>query len=429
MMHRALLGYTGLCALVTSGLAFAAADDPSCTPSAPAKAVGAWIETNDDGDGGDNNLNYWSPNSPFQALIQNDVYNSVDILSICWADTVPVATDTVPSTNDGASGWTLSFGSGVHPNGPTIPTAPPMPPGGYTNTDYFGWIVDAAQTANSKIKITVTLNAWDIDVLNRIFHDSTNPDATSAQSFASNVVAFLDHYQINGIDVDWETCFDQTTGCQDCIGSYYSNPSSDPQCPGTHGTSADMFVTVFTAIGSAFDTAEANDDSADYLLTLSPAMPGTFNNACGKTVSCYFDAVNLQLYYNPDLNDTYSDFGVHSSLFAYGACFENDCAMGMVTDGANEAFKDNNENYQYNQYMMWRLNSANWLYEQGQQQKLYEMVFPPAPPGDIDGDGDFDTDDITAAHDLLGTHPADLNFDGCIDGADLGQLLGAWGCP
>ena len=170
-----------------------------------------------------------------------------------------------------------------------------MPPAGYTNTDYFGWIVDAAQTANSNIKITVTLNAWDIDVLNRIFHDPTNPDATSAQSFASNVVAFLDHYQINGIDVDWETCFDQTTGCQDCIGSYYSNPSSDPQCPGTHGTSADMFVTVFTAIGSAFDTAEANDDSADYLLTLSPAMPGTFNNACGKTVSCYFDAVNLQL--------------------------------------------------------------------------------------------------------------------------------------
>lgn len=38
--------------------------------------------------------------------------------------------------------------------------------------------------------------------------------------------------------------------------------------------------------------------------------------------------------------------------------------------------------------------------------------------------------DMMAAYShQLGTNPADLNFDGCVDGADLGQLIGAWGCP
>ena len=56
---------------------------------------------------------------------------------------------------------------------------------------------------------------------------------------------------------------------------------------------------------------------------------------------------------------------------------------------------------------------------------------------DFDCDGDFDEDDVRLAMDFYGIReappdycPGDLNVDGIVDGADLSQLLGAWGvCP
>ena len=53
-------------------------------------------------------------------------------------------------------------------------------------------------------------------------------------------------------------------------------------------------------------------------------------------------------------------------------------------------------------------------------------------PGDFDGDGDFDEDDVRAGMDVFGITEAsaclaDLNGDGQVDGGDMGLLIAAWG--
>ncbi len=66
-----------------------------------------------------------------------------------------------------------------------------------------------------------------------------------------------------------------------------------------------------------------------------------------------------------------------------------------------------------------------------------ELTAPGGARGDefgtsvaLDGDGDFDSDDLLAGHAALGTDPADLNIYGCVNGADLGILLAEWSiCP
>jgi hypothetical protein len=53
-----------------------------------------------------------------------------------------------------------------------------------------------------------------------------------------------------------------------------------------------------------------------------------------------------------------------------------------------------------------------------------------AHPADLNGDGIVDGADLGALlgqWGLTGSHPADLNGDSVVDGADLGALLGAWG--
>lgn len=52
---------------------------------------------------------------------------------------------------------------------------------------------------------------------------------------------------------------------------------------------------------------------------------------------------------------------------------------------------------------------------------------PPPCDGDLDGDGLIDGADLGEMLGLWGTDGADLNDDGLTDGADLGLLLGLWG--
>ena len=49
--------------------------------------------------------------------------------------------------------------------------------------------------------------------------------------------------------------------------------------------------------------------------------------------------------------------------------------------------------------------------------------------GDLDGDGDLDSEDYLLIVDQLGICTADLNGDGVVDGIDLATVLGAWGLP
>jgi hypothetical protein len=54
----------------------------------PDKSVNAWILLSEDDPQG---TNYTSPNSDYQMLIKYGVYKYVDMLSMCFAVTVPVS--------------------------------------------------------------------------------------------------------------------------------------------------------------------------------------------------------------------------------------------------------------------------------------------------------------------------------------------------
>ena len=351
-------------------------------------------------DDGGQCTDYWAPDSPYQGALDFEVYQALKILSIAFINTVEVSAETIPSTSGGATGWTLQFTGGTHDKYvfPKNITAVPSgrsqrpdtrPTDGYTNHQYFEATIHDAQLANPNIEITVTLNPFDGLILNRVFDGvdpTTDEGNAKATNFAQNVVTFLDHYGINGIDIDWELC---------SSGNCIANQTTAPQ-----------FVSLFTAVGEAFHAKEAEDDSKNYLLTFSPATDaGTFDHSCGPVVNCYFDAVNLQMYASGNPNWTYSVLGVSEDLFVFGARFEDPPAgSGDTWDTAQDVVNINTGMYHYPAYMVWRLNSQNWPYEQGQTLKLHDLVVP--------------------------NEYGDLNGDGCVNGADLGILLGAWSiCP
>jgi hypothetical protein len=66
---------------------------------------------------------------------------------------------------------------------------------------------------------------------------------------------------------------------------------------------------------------------------------------------------------------------VNPRLFAYGALFEG----GSQT--ADAAYQDNKAKYRFNIFTCWRLNSEDFVFEQTQQQRLYQLVFPQRATG------------------------------------------------
>ena len=82
----------------------------------PSKSINAWIYLSEDEPPG---TTYKSPTSCYQTLLTYGVYNSTDMVSICWVDTVPTSTTTVPTGN--GSSCTVQLQPKIHN------------PGGYTN--------------------------------------------------------------------------------------------------------------------------------------------------------------------------------------------------------------------------------------------------------------------------------------------------------
>lgn len=284
--------------------------------------VNAWIFLNEDEPSG---TDYNSSNSCYQTLINNNIYQAVDILYICFVTTLPTSSSTIPA-GDG-SFYTIEMGASSHP-------------GGLTNQDYMNYVIRDSRKNNPNIKIGVTLNWGDGSLLSNIFSNTKYTPQQNADNFAANLMAYLKSYDLDGFDIDWESPIsDQTTQAQ--------------------------FTLLINAIGAQFKQAT----DKHYYLTLSPAEVG---NLDATAVNNNVDFLNLQLYSGFTFPRDFKNAGVNSDLFAYGAKFESNYQT------AQEAYNDNKTNYHYSIFTCWRLNSDNFDFEQAQQKQLYRLVFPAA---------------------------------------------------
>lgn len=274
--------------------------------------VNAWIFLNEDEPSG---TNYNSPNSCYQTLIQNNVYQAIDILYMCFVTIVPTSSSTIPS-GDGSS-YTIQMGNLPH------------------NQEYMENILRDAPQNNPNLKFGVTLEYGMGNLINQIFEGSSNP-AQSAADFANNLLQYLQHYGLNGFDADWEW-------------------------PLSTDTTTENFKLLFSAIGEVFQ-----QQSEKYYLSISPA---TSNNTDTNTINQYIDFVNLQMYYSTYLPNEFPN--VKQDLFGYGVKFE---ANGATTDPWHQGYQTalngyelNTQNNHFQSYINWRLNSQNFMFEQTQQ--------------------------------------------------------------
>jgi hypothetical protein len=297
------------------------------------KLVNAWIFLNEDEPVVDGQpVGYDDRRSAYQRLITENVYQAVDILFICFATTVPTSSSTVPEGN--GDFYTLQMGA-----------VDPPHPGGLTNQDYMDYVIRDSRANNPDIKISMTLLWGDGDTISNIFENSSYTPEENAENFASNLMAYLKHYDLDGFDIDWES------------------PISDD-------TTQEQFRLLFTAIGTQFLKQDKK-----YYLTLSPAEVG---NLDADTVNSFFDFVALQLYSGFTNPSDFTGAGVNGDLLAYGAKFEADQPSppdGPGHQTAQNAY-DQAQQLGYTTFSQWRLNSQNYEFEQDQQVELYKLVFP-----------------------------------------------------
>ncbi|HVZ38035.1 MAG TPA: glycosyl hydrolase family 18 protein [Candidatus Kapabacteria bacterium] len=288
--------------------------------STPGKSVNAWIFLGEDEPSGSN---YTTPGSSYQSLIAYGVYNYLDMVNICFANTVQTDFTTVPM-GDGST-YTIDLQTASHPDG-------------YSNQQYMDWLIRDARAANPDVKILITLG-YGRNEFTQIFSGPQSGWQQAATDFANNLVAYLEYYNLDGFDVDWEY-------------------------PLSSAGTLQQFQILFTAIRFAFSA-----QSRYYYLTLSPADVGTLD---GQTVSDAFDFVNLQLYSGFTDPGEFIRAGVSRSLLAYGAKFEVNGTLPYQT--AQNAYNGYTSGG-YNVITQWRLNSNDFQYEQAQQMILYELVF------------------------------------------------------
>lgn len=274
--------------------------------------VNAWLMLQDEPAG----TNYNSPKSCYQALIENNVYQSIDVLFICFVKTVRAAAD----------GYTIEIPPGTHP-------------GGLTSQQYLQYVVADARKSNPGIKICVTLAFGSGTNISKIFSEPGLPDGPSAMLFAANLLMFLKENQLNGLDLDWEW-------------------------PISTNTTREQFAAFVNAIGEAFHSQDEK-----YYLTLSPAAA---SNLDATAVNRYVDFISLQLYSGFTSPDQFTSLGIDSSLFLYGA----NVATGNGYQTAAQAYAANNEKYRYPGYTCWQLCPENFGSAQAQVQALYNLVSP-----------------------------------------------------
>jgi hypothetical protein len=232
--------------------------------------------------------------------------------------------------------------------------------------------VAAARAGNSKIKLFVLLNYGLPNMLSQVFGGATDPNTmqAAAQSFAQNLASYLNHYDLDGFDIDWEPDTSDTTDQR-------------------------QFVILFNAIGAAF-----NSGGKKLYLAFSPAPTtalapkniGGVTYSPAQTINNSFAIVTLQNYYASDYPGYPSEFtnlGISPALIAFGAKFESNNACDPTPyQGAADAFSKFSAGItKSNPYLgitQWRLNSGNYQWEQAQQMMLYRLMNPSSSFNDTD---------------------------------------------
>lgn len=284
--------------------------------------INAWIYLNEDEPP---KTNYNSADSCFQALINYKVYNSVTFLGIAFFEAIP-------TTN----GYTIQIGNASHP-------------GGLTNQDYLNFVLRDARKVNPNIKFVATMDFSGNNTLAAIFSGGGDPQ-TQATAFANNLVTYLKNNGMNGLDVDWE---------------------GDVSTQMTQS----QFQILFSTIRQVFD-----QQPVKYYLSMAPAWPT--DSLDYPTLNSAFDFVSPQFYDGTDL-PTFLDAGFSPTRIGYGAQFEpgnaapNSSAQ-QVWNAVSGGFSYNNTQYQYQDIFMWRFNSGNFQFEQGQFMILYQLGNPPS---------------------------------------------------
>lgn len=290
--------------------------------AAPTYGMNAWIFLNEDEPPG---TDYNSSNSCFQTLIQYQTYNYANFLGIAFFEVVPAS-----------NGSTIQIGASSHPNG-------------LTNQDYLNYVLRDARQVNPNILFLATMVYSGSNTLASVFSGSGTPNS-QAQTFATNLVAYLQANGMNGLDVDWEG--DVSTSM-----------------------TQSQFQILFSTIRQVFD-----QQPVKYYLSFTPAWPT--NTIDYPTVNSAFDFVSPQFYDGTPLV-SFLTAGIAPSVIGYGAQFEPgnsapNTSAQQVWSAVAGGFSYQHSQYPYQDVFMWRFNSGNFQFEQAQFMILAQLAAPPA---------------------------------------------------
>lgn len=282
----------------------------------------AWIFLNEDEPP---NTNYNSTDSCFQSLIQYKVYGGVAFLGIAFFEVIPAA-----------SGYTIQIGSSTHT-------------GGLTNQDYLNYVLRDARQINPDIKFLATMVYSGSNTLAAIFSGGVDPQ-TAATEFANNLVTYLKTNGMNGLDIDWEP-------------------------PVSSMISQSQFKVLFSTIRQVFD-----QQAEKFYLSMAPAWPTPSLDY--PTVNSAFDFVSPQFYDGTPLS-SFLVAGFSPTTIGYGAQFEPgnaapNASAQQVWDEVSAGFSYKGTHYDYQDIFMWRFNSSNFQFEQGQFMILDQLCNPPS---------------------------------------------------
>jgi hypothetical protein len=280
--------------------------------------VNAWIEVDEDEPKG---TGYSDPSSCFQRLIDKNVYQSVDLLFICFILIVPTTTPDVTYVVDG---FTLQYD----------PT--PKHPGKLSDIDYVRMVKADAKKNNPKIRFLAMLLPTDGGTqISQIFEGAASQKEKEARAanFAKNAVAFLKANEFHGFEIDWER-------------------------PISSVTKRDQLEALAYALKDEFKD--------DYLFVMNTA---TTQSLTGKLINDTVDFLTLQLYSGMITKDDCLKLGIHEAKLAYGATFE---AFDNRQQTPEEAYEQATAGG-YTIVTQWRLNSGNFEQEQDGQVTLYAL--------------------------------------------------------